>query len=95
MKTGQICWSRYTTKDGSIKYIFNFPTKDHWRDKSRYEYIETGLLDLKNIIIGFDIKSVAIPQLGCGLGGLDWSLVSSMIEETFFASNNVKVLIYG
>lgn len=61
------------------KYIINFPTKTHWRQPSRYEYIETGLVALKELLQQQDIQSVAIPPLGCGNGGLDWSIVKSMI----------------
>lgn len=52
------------------KFILNFPTKRHWRDKSRIEDIESGLEDLISLIKKLGIKSIAIPALGCGLGGL-------------------------
>lgn len=64
----------------SPKYIVNFPTKFHWREKSRYEYIEWGLEDLVREMIKWKILSVAIPPLGCGLGGLEWTGVKQMIK---------------
>jgi O-acetyl-ADP-ribose deacetylase (regulator of RNase III) len=63
------------------RYIFNFPTKKHWSNKSRLSYIEAGLKDLVNQIKFCNIKSIALPQLGCGLGGLDWQEVKPLIQE--------------
>jgi O-acetyl-ADP-ribose deacetylase (regulator of RNase III) len=56
-------------------YIINFPTKDHWRNPSRLESIATGLQDLVAQVKKLNIKSIAIPPLGCGNGGLEWSEV--------------------
>ncbi|MGI8634953.1 MAG: type II toxin-antitoxin system antitoxin DNA ADP-ribosyl glycohydrolase DarG [Segetibacter sp.] len=61
------------------KLIINFPTKTHWRQPSKYEYIEKGLAALKELIAKEKIKSIALPPLGCGNGGLDWSVVKPMI----------------
>ena len=55
----------------SPKYIINFPTKRHWKGKSNIKDIQAGLLALKNDIQTLEIKSIAIPPLGCGLGGLN------------------------
>lgn len=63
------------------KTIINFPTKIHWRDNSKYEYIESGLRNLKEELKDLNIPSVAIPALGCGLGGLDWKIVKKMIVD--------------
>lgn len=62
--------------------IINFPTKAHWRSPSKYEYISEGLKALKAEIIKHKINSIAIPPLGCGNGGLEWTKVKSMIEES-------------
>jgi O-acetyl-ADP-ribose deacetylase (regulator of RNase III)/uncharacterized protein YwgA len=61
------------------KLIVNFPTKTHWRQPSKYEYIEKGLLALKELIKKENIKSIAIPPLGAGNGGLDWVKIKPMI----------------
>ncbi len=61
------------------KLIINFPTKTHWRQPSKYEYIQKGLIALREEIIKKDIKSIAIPPLGAGNGGLDWEVVKPMI----------------
>ncbi len=63
------------------KYIINFPTKQHWREKSKIGYIVDGLKALKKVIKEKDIQSIAIPPLGCGNGGLKWSIVKPLIEE--------------
>src|SRR5690625_926474 len=55
------------------RYVINFPTKRHWRDPSKLEYIRDGLIDLVRVIQKLDIKSIALPPLGCGNGGLNWS----------------------
>jgi len=63
------------------KIIINFPTKTHWRYPSEYEYIEKGLDALVNVLQEKNIKSIAIPPLGSGNGGLDWTRVRAMIED--------------
>ena len=85
----------YETKQvfGS-KYIVNFPTKRHWRGSSRYEYLETGLSALLAEIRNRNIRSIAIPPLGCGLGGLDWTVVKPMILKAFKTVPDVTVFLY-
>jgi O-acetyl-ADP-ribose deacetylase (regulator of RNase III) len=61
------------------KCVINFPTKIHWRNPSRYEYIETGLITLTAYLQESTYQSVAIPALGCGNGGLKWVIVKQMI----------------
>lgn len=76
------------------RYIINFPTKRHWRGKSRMEDIESGLAALVREIRSRNIRSVALPPLGCGLGGLDWSEVRPRIEAAFRELPEVKVVIF-
>lgn len=76
------------------KYIINFPTKDHWKDKSKLEDIENGLNDLIEQIKNLNIKSVAIPPLGCGCGGLDWNIVRKLIEKAASELPEVKFYIF-
>lgn len=78
----------------SPRYIINFPTKDHWRGKSKIEYIEIGLQDLIAVIQRNHIQSIAIPPLGAGLGGLDWQLVKQKIEYSLSHLDNVDIYIY-
>jgi O-acetyl-ADP-ribose deacetylase (regulator of RNase III) len=77
------------------KYIINFPTKRHWRGSSKIEDIAAGLKMLIEEIKHYKIKSVAVPPLGCGLGGLDWNVVRPMIEKSFEEIPEVKVLLYA
>ena len=76
------------------KYIINFPTKRHWRGKSRLEDIRSGLIALVEDIKHLGIRSIAVPPLGCGLGGLDWMTVRTMIEDAFRKVPEVSVLLY-
>lgn len=76
------------------KYIINFPTKKHWKEKSKYEYIEKGMDDLIHVIEDLNIKSIAIPPLGCGAGGLEWEKVRSIIEKKL-ARLNIQVSLFA
>lgn len=77
------------------KYIINFPTKRHWKGKSRIEDIDAGLDVLIEDVARLGIKSIAIPPLGCGLGGLDWNQVRPRIEKAFKAVPDVRVLLFA
>lgn len=74
--------------------VINFPTKRHWRSNSRLDDVEAGLEDLARVVDAYDIDSIAIPPLGCGLGGLDWEDVRPLIEETFADFDEVDITIY-
>jgi O-acetyl-ADP-ribose deacetylase (regulator of RNase III) len=76
------------------RFIVNFPTKRHWRGKSRIEDIEAGLADLVKVILENGIRSIAIPPLGAGLGGLDWNEVRPRIERALGKLEDVQVLMY-
>ncbi len=76
------------------KYIINFPTKRHWRDRSRYEDIAVGLNALAKVIRELNLKSVAIPPLGCGLGGLNWKRIRPMIQEALSVLPEVTVNLF-
>lgn len=63
------------------KYIINFPTKDHWKNPSTIEMIELGMRDFITKTKTLEIKSCAMPQLGCGLGGLNWDDVYPIVKQ--------------
>jgi O-acetyl-ADP-ribose deacetylase (regulator of RNase III) len=77
------------------RYIINFPTKRHWKGKSRLADIESGLKALVTEIRRLGIRSIAIPPLGCGQGGLDWAEVRPRIEQALAAVPDVRVLLFG
>lgn len=79
---------------GEEKIIINFPTKKDWKHKSKYEYIEEGLKDLVEVIKEYQIKSIAIPPLGCGNGGLKWSEVKLLMEKYLNELDDVQILIF-
>ncbi|SDD94089.1 type II toxin-antitoxin system antitoxin DNA ADP-ribosyl glycohydrolase DarG [Rhodospira trueperi] len=76
------------------KWIINFPTKRHWRHPSRIEWIEQGLDDLVRVIRDKGIGSIALPPLGSGNGGLDWTEVRPLIERSLGAVPDVDVLVF-
>lgn len=76
------------------QFVINFPTKDHWRSRSKLTDIEAGLDDLRAVIEKLDITSVAVPPLGCGYGGLKWSDVRPLIEEALTSLDAVDVVVY-
>jgi O-acetyl-ADP-ribose deacetylase (regulator of RNase III) len=76
------------------RYIINFPTKKHWKGKSRMEYIEAGLKSLVAEIRERHIRCVALPPLGCGLGGLNWREVRPLIEKAFQSLPEVHVIVF-
>jgi O-acetyl-ADP-ribose deacetylase (regulator of RNase III) len=78
----------------AFPYIINFPTKRHWRDKSKIEDIQAGLKALVAEVQQLSITSIAIPALGCGNGGLDWLEVKPLIESAFVELPEVKVVIF-
>ena len=75
--------------------ILNFPTKDHWKSKSKLEDIEEGLLFIKENYKDWMIRSIAFPALGCGLGGLEWFEVSQLIFDIFKSEDEtLTVFVY-
>jgi O-acetyl-ADP-ribose deacetylase (regulator of RNase III) len=83
----------FDTKE--LRCIFNFPTKRHWRSKSKIEDIQSGLKDLRRLIVSMGIASIAIPALGCGLGELSWDEVQPLIEEELEGLEHVQIYLYG
>ncbi|MBL7139258.1 MAG: macro domain-containing protein [Bacteroidales bacterium] len=89
---GHVFVTQLSTIEG-IRYIINFPTKTHWKSPSRIEYIREGLQDLKKVINSLSIRSIALPPLGCGNGGLDWTLVKKEIEASL-SDINADIFVY-
>ena len=77
------------------KFIINFPTKRHWRNKSRIDDIKRGLVALIADVRRLKIESIAVPPLGCGNGGLDWADVRPLIERAFSQVPETRVLLFS
>ena len=76
------------------RYIINFPTKRHWRGKSRMEDIDAGLRALQAVVREKKIRSIALPPLGSGLGGLNWHDVRPRIEAALRGFKDLRVVIF-
>ncbi|MBQ7522725.1 MAG: macro domain-containing protein [Clostridia bacterium] len=75
------------------KWVLMFPTKKHWRNPSRMEYIESGLQKFVDNYEKFGIESIAFPKLGCGNGGLEWSVVKPVMEK-YLRPLPINIYIY-
>ena len=100
-KIYQLACSKKEFRPGKIlihrennKIVINFPTKDEWRKKSEYSYIERGLDELIKKIFEYNITSIAIPPLGCGNGGLDWGKVRELIAKKLKSIENLDIYVY-
>ena len=91
--TGRMFVTEVRELDGP-RWVINFPTKRHWRQPSKMEWIKAGLYDLHRFIVENKVKSVAIPPLGAGNGGLDWPGVRKEIEAVLADLNDVEVIVY-
>lgn len=92
VKTGSMFVTQLNRMD-QLRWIINFPTKKHWKAPSKLEYIQEGLIDLHRVLLESAIRSVALPPLGCGNGGLDWAIVKPMIE-TALADLDIDIQVY-
>lgn len=96
---GHLQTGRILIHEEKCVFIINFPTKDNWRSPSEYHYIESGMKFLATQLkfLPF-ITSIAIPPLGCGLGGLEWNIVSDMIvnglEDVLGSNYLLTVKVY-
>lgn len=97
-KRGEIkVGSVFLTATGNLqgpRWVVHFPTKKHWRHPSRLEWIREGLIDLVRVIRDQDIRSIAIPPLGCGNGGLDWDVVRREIVSAMSSIGDVDVQVF-
>ena len=87
----------FVTETGELmgpRWVVNFPTKQHWRARSKMGWITDGLVDLRRFIVENKVQSIAIPPLGAGNGGLDWAEVKPQIERVLGDLDGVEVLVY-
>jgi O-acetyl-ADP-ribose deacetylase (regulator of RNase III) len=93
IRTGHVYVTEVRELDGP-RWIVNFPTKQHWRKPSKLEWIVEGLQDLRRFIVDNGVKSIAIPPLGSGNGGLDWAEVKPRIDEALGDLEGVDILVF-
>lgn len=97
-KTGDVRIGRmFVTETGELygpRWIINFPTKEHWRHPSRLKWIEDGLRDLVRVVREHNIRSIALPPLGCGNGGLDWRDVRPLIAQALALIPDVEAVVF-
>ena len=93
LKVGQIFMWTIDAHDG-LRYIFNLPTKVHWKDPSKMQYIRHGVTELIRLMSEHEISSVAIPAIGCGLGGLKWDDVFKEIVHQFQRETDKTVWLF-
>ncbi|WP_317056412.1 type II toxin-antitoxin system antitoxin DNA ADP-ribosyl glycohydrolase DarG [Roseovarius rhodophyticola] len=77
------------------RFLINLPTKAHWRSKSKLSYVEDGLDALVETVEKFEIKSIALPPLGCGNGGLDWEDVKPLIVSKLEPLTDVEIVVFS
>jgi O-acetyl-ADP-ribose deacetylase (regulator of RNase III) len=94
VRVGQMLVTERRDMYGLPRWIINFPTKQHWRSPSQIEWIEDGLRDLVRVIRENGIKSIAIPPLGSGNGGLIWHDVRKKIETALSELADVQIIVY-
>ena len=83
----------FVTEPCPPRWIVNFPTKQHWRFPSQMIWVCDGLIDLRRFIIENQVKSIAIPPLGCGCGGLSWPLVRYEIVKAL-GDLDAEIFVY-
>ncbi|HTQ55556.1 MAG TPA: macro domain-containing protein [Bryobacteraceae bacterium] len=93
VRIGRMFVTESSRLDGP-RWIINFPSKQHWRQPSKLEWIREGLADLRRVVVEKGIRSLALPPLGCGNGGLDWAEVRPEIERVLASLNDVEVLVF-
>lgn len=96
LKPGHLLFS--PTKEGFVDppWVCHFATKDHWRDPSKLEWIESGLRSLQDYLLSVSDKvTVALPPVGCGLGGLNWEKQVRPLVIKYLSSLPNKILMYG
>ncbi len=93
MHVGAMFVTEVSELDGP-KWIINFPTKSSWRKPSELSYIRDGLAALVQVIEQLNIRSIALPPLGCGNGGLDWKTVKPIIAEALGNLRGIEVTVY-
>ena len=83
-----------TTELVNPRWVVNFPTKQHWRDKSQMQWVIDGLADLRSFIKEYKVRSIDIPALGACFGGLEWGQLKHHIEQALSDLDEVAIVVY-
>ncbi len=92
-RTGHVAIGQLDLHEGKDKWILNFPTKYRYDDNSKYHYLFAGLDAVNHTVKDYGITSIAFPKLGCGLGGLDWTVVKAIMTE-YLSALDIPVYIH-
>jgi|TARA_R100000501_G_scaffold13195_1_gene24197 O-acetyl-ADP-ribose deacetylase (regulator of RNase III) len=93
VRTGQV----FVTETNELmgpRWVINFPTKQHWRAKSKMQWVVDGLADLRRFIEQNRVRSIAIPPLGSGNGGLNWAEVKPKLEQALGGMDAVEIIVF-
>ena len=94
-RRGQIRLGKVWLHQEGPKWVIHFPTKNHWRDSSRLHDVVSGLQSLVSEVESRpDIRSIALPAVGCGLGGLSWESVKPEIEKALADLNDIEIYVF-
>lgn len=83
----------HTHRVAEARWVANLPTKDHWRDPARIEWVDSGLVALAGFLASGQHRSVAVPALGCGLGGLSWEQVEPLVRSRLAELSEAGVVV--
>jgi O-acetyl-ADP-ribose deacetylase (regulator of RNase III) len=92
-KNGELVTGKLLVVEDSNKTIINFPTKEDWRNPSKNEYIASGLIALLSYLKQSKLKSIALPALGCGNGGLEWKVIKPMLTG-MLSELTIEIIVY-
>ena len=93
VQTGKMFVTEVRELDGP-RWVVNFPTKQHWRSPSQLEWVVEGLQDLRHFLVENKVRSIAIPPLGAGNGGLEWAAVREQIELALGDLQDVEITVF-
>ncbi|BDT68094.1 hypothetical protein os1_22760 [Comamonadaceae bacterium OS-1] len=93
VRTGKMFITEPRELDGP-RWVVNFPTKQHWRSPSQMVWVVQGLQDLRRFLLEHQVKSIAIPPLGAGNGGLDWAAVREQINLALGDLDGVDITVF-
>ena len=74
-------------------HIFNLGTQKDWRTKANSEALRTAVYKMLESATKQNIKAIAMPKIGAGLGGLPWEKVKTILEELSLLFPNINLIV--